>query len=162
MVDKIKKRGTVINSKRSKDKKQNMVSLEKVKIENSILLEESETPRRKWIQLIVLIFVSGIVISLGIYYRWDKLLIGIGVFLFGLVAQGWASLVSLLGGIPIIGNVIVKFLALPFLFLINAIGNFLSFLAIKMGYKREIMDAKLLAWVFAGGLLIGFIIGAIL
>jgi hypothetical protein len=106
--------------------------------------------------------VAGIIISLGIYFRWDKRIIGIGVFLFGLVSQGWASLVSLLGGIPVVGNVIVRFLALPLLFLVNSLGNLLAFLAIKVGYKKEIMDTKILAWTFAGGLLIGFIIGGLI
>jgi hypothetical protein len=69
---------------------------------------------------------------------------------------------SLLGGIPVVGNLLIKFLALPLLFLVNGIGNLLAFLAIKMGYKKEIIDTKLLTWTFAGGLLIGFIIGGLI
>ena len=132
------------------------------KLKDGISLEEAEPTKKRFLQVFVLFFAGGIIITLGIYLRWDKRLIGIGVFLFGLVSQGWASLVSLLGGIPVVGSVIVRFLALPLLFLVNSIGNLLAFLAIKMGYKKEIMDTKLLAWTFAGGLLIGFIIGGLI
>lgn len=131
-------------------------------LKDNISLEESEPFRKRILQVIVLVIIGGLIISLGIYYRWDKWIVGIGVFLLGIVSQGWSSLVSLLGGIPFVGGVLVKFLALPFLFLINGIGNMLAFLAIKMGYKKEIIDTKLLSWTFAGGLLIGFIIGSLI
>jgi hypothetical protein len=131
-------------------------------LEDKISLEEAESTRKRFLQVIFLVVSAVIIISVGTYFRWDKWIIGLGVFLFGLVSQGWASLVSLLGRIPIVGNIIVKFLALPLLFLITGVGNILAFLAIKMGYKKEIVDTKLLAWTFAAGLLIGFIIGGLI
>ncbi len=132
------------------------------KLKDEISLEESEPTKKRLLQVILFFLIGGIIIYLGIYFRWDKRIVGIGVFLFALVSQGWASLVSLLGGVPVVGSVIVRFLALPLLFLVNSIGNLLAFLAIKMGYKKEIMDTKLLTWTFAGGLLIGFIIGGLI
>jgi hypothetical protein len=132
------------------------------KLKDDISLEESEPTKKRYLQVLILFLTTGMIITLGFFFRWDKRIIGIGVFLFGLVSQGWASLVSLLSGIPVLGNVIVRFLALPLLFLVNSLGNLLAFVAIKMGYKKEIMDTKLLAWTFAGGLLIGFIIGGLI
>jgi hypothetical protein len=131
-------------------------------LEDKISLEESESTRKRFLQVIFLVVSGVIIISLGTYFRWDKWIMGIGVFLLGLVSQGWSSLISLLGGVPFVGHIIVKFLALPLLFLVNGIGNMLAFIAIKMGYKKEIVDTKLLAWTFAGGLLVGFIIGGLL
>ena len=132
------------------------------RLRDEISLEESEPTKKRFMQVFILFLAGGIIIALGLFFRWDKRIVGIGVFLFGLVSQGWASLVSLLGGLPVVGGVIVRFLALPLLFLVNSIGNLLAFLAIKMGYKKEIMDTKLLTWTFAGGLLIGFIIGGLI
>lgn len=132
------------------------------KLEDDISLEEGEAREKRILQVLVLFLIGGGVVALGIYLRWDKWIIGVGVFLFGLVSQGWSSLISLLGGVPVIGNLLVKFLALPLLFLVNGIGNLLAFLAIKMGYKKEIIDTRLLTWTFAGGLLIGFIIGGLI
>jgi hypothetical protein len=132
------------------------------KLKDDISLEESESTGKRYLQVLILFLAAGIIIALGVYFRWDKRIIGGGVFLFGLVSQGWSSLVSLLSGIPVVGHVIVRFLALPLLFLVNGMGNLLAFLAIKMGYKKEIIDTKLLAWTFAGGLFIGFIIGGLI
>jgi len=145
-----------------KDKKEKTNNKDIEKLKDDISLEEAEPKRKRLLQVLILFLIGGIIISLGIYLRWDKRIVGIGVFLFALVSQGWASLISLLGGVPIIGSVVVRFLALPLLFLVNSIGNLLAFIAIKMGYKKEIMDTKLLAWTFAGGLLIGFIIGGLI
>jgi len=145
-----------------KDIKDNKKDKDLEKLKDDISLEESESSTKRFLQVLILFLATGIIIALGAYFRWDKRIVGIGVFLFGLVSQGWSSLVSLLSGIPVVGGVIVRFLALPLLFLVNGIGNLLAFVAIKMGYKKEIMDTKLLAWTFAGGLLIGFIIGGLI
>lgn len=145
-----------------KDKEEKEISKDIEKLKDHISLEEAEPKRKRLLQVLVLFLIGGIIVSLGFYLRWDKRIVAIGVFLFGLVSQGWSSLVSLLGGIPVVGSIIVRFLALPLLFLVNGVGNLLAFIAIKMGYKKEIMDTKLLAWTFAGGLLIGFIIGGLI
>jgi hypothetical protein len=145
-----------------KDKKEKISNRDIEKLKDDISLEEAESRRKRLLQVLVLFLMGGIIVSLGVHLRWDKRIIGIGVFLFGLVSQGWSSLVALLGGVPVVGSIIVRFLALPLLFLVNGIGNLLAFIAIKMGYKKEIMDTKLLAWTFAGGLLIGFIIGGLI
>lgn len=145
-----------------KNKKEKINNKDIEKLKDDISLEEAEPIRKRFLQVLILFLATGIIILLGAYFRWDKRIIGVGVFLFGLVSQGWSSLVALLGGIPVVGSIIVRFLALPLLFLVNGIGNLLSFIAIKMGYKKEIMDTKLLAWTFAGGLLIGFIIGGLI
>lgn len=145
-----------------KDKKKSKKDKEIEKLKDDISLEEAEPTKKRFLQVLILFLATGVIIALGAFFRWDKRIIGGGVFLFGLVSQGWSSLVSLLSGIPLVGNVLIRFLALPLLFLVNGIGNLLAFLAIKMGYKKEIMDTKLLAWTFASGLLIGFIIGGLI
>ncbi|MEA1912507.1 MAG: hypothetical protein U9N06_01555 [candidate division WOR-3 bacterium] len=118
--------------------------------------------RNKILRVVVLFILAAILIAFGIHYRWDKRLIGIGIFLFGLVSEGWSSLIGLLGSIPVVGHIIIKFIALPLLFIVNGVGNVIVFLAIKMGYKKEVVDTKLLAWTFAGGILLGFIVGELL
>jgi hypothetical protein len=146
--------------KKDKKAKKNIKDIEKLK--DDISLEEAEPTKKRYLQVFILFLAAGVIIALGAFFRWDKRIVGGGVFLFGLVSQGWSSLVSILSGIPVVGHILVRFLALPLLFLVNGIGNLLAFLAIKMGYKKEIMDTKLLAWTFAGGLFIGFIIGGLI
>lgn len=132
------------------------------KLEEEISFGGKLSLRRMIFRVIFIIVLGAILIITGTYFRWDKWIIGGVLLLAGFVTQAWSSLISLIGGIPGVGHVIVKFLALPLLLIINGIGNMIAFLAIKLGYKREILDTRLLTWAFALGAIIGFIIGELL
>jgi len=131
-------------------------------VEEGISLGEKMPIRKKVLHVLFIVVVGAIMIIAGSHFRWDKWIVGGVLFLIGLVTQAWSSLVGLIGGIPGVGHVIVRFLALPLLFIINGVGNMIAFFAIKIGYKKEIIDVKLLAWAFALGALIGFIGGELL
>ncbi|MCK4571558.1 hypothetical protein KAT89_01370 [candidate division WOR-3 bacterium] len=132
------------------------------KLEEEISFGGKLSLRRMIFRVIFIIVLGAILIITGTYFRWDKWIIGGVLLLAGFVTQAWSSLISLIGGIPGVGHVIVKFLALPLLLIINGIGNMIAFLAIKLGYKKEILDTRLLTWAFALGAIIGFIIGELL
>lgn len=132
------------------------------KLEEEISFGGKLSLRRMIFRVIFIIVLGTILIIAGIYFRWDKWIIGGILLLAGFVTQAWSSLISLIGSIPGVGHVIVKFLALPLLLIINGIGNMIAFLAIKLGYKKEILDTRLLTWAFALGAIIGFIIGELL
>ena len=132
------------------------------KLEEEISFGGKLSLLRMIFRVIFIVVLGAILIIAGTYFRWDKWIIGGVLLLAGFVTQAWSSLISLIGGIPGVGHVIVKFLALPLLLIINGIGNMIAFLAIKLGYKREILDTRLLTWAFSLGVIIGFIIGELL
>lgn len=132
------------------------------KLEKEISFGGKLSLRRMIFRVIFIIVLGTILIIAGTYFRWDKWIIGGILLLAGFVTQAWSSLISLIGGIPGVGHIIVKFLALPLLLIINGIGNMIAFLAIKLGYKKEILDTRLLTWAFTLGAIIGFIIGELL
>lgn len=132
------------------------------KLTDEKTLEEETSKKVNIIRVTILIVVSAAVIVAGIYFKWHKGLVAGVLFLFGMVSQAWGSLLGLIGSIPGVGWIIVKFLALPLILIINGVGNMVAFLAIKMGYKKEILDTKLLTWSFALGAMLGFIIGKVL
>jgi fatty acid desaturase len=74
------------------DKKENKKSKDIEKLKDDISLEESENAKKRYLQVIILFLAAGVIIALGIFLRWDKWIVGLGVFLFGLVSQGWSSL----------------------------------------------------------------------
>ncbi len=117
---------------------------------------------KKNARYIIGIVVAGILVFLGIKFRWDKAIVGTSVFLVGLITQVFGWFIGLLGGIPILGPLFVKFLGLPLLFVINALGNALIFIGVKMGFKREVLNGRLLVFIFILGMLIGFIVGKLL
>jgi len=81
------------------------------------------------------------------------------VLLFGVVSNAFAGLISLIGMIPLIGPLIIKVLSIPFFWLLNGLGYFVSAVAIKKGYTREVIGHRALTIVLLLGVVIGFIIG---
>jgi hypothetical protein len=105
---------------------------------------------------IALFAVVGI--SLGL----DKKAIAFLVLIFGLISQAFIGIIGLIGLIPIIGPILAKVLALPFFWILNAIGYFLSIIAIKRGYSKSVLDYRILTIVFLIGIAVGFIIGRLI
>ncbi len=106
------------------------------------------------------IIVSFVVIA--IHFNVDKSIIGSVVVLFGIISQAFVGLLNIIGLIPLIGPIAAKILALPFFWLINALGYFVSILAIKRGYTTEVVNYRILTVVFLIGIVIGFIIGKLI
>ena len=108
------------------------------------------------IWLIILLFTI-ISIALG----FDKKIIALVVILLGFLTQAFAGLIGMVGAIPSIGPMIVKVITLPFFILLNAIAYLFTFFALRMGLKRDIVRARIIATAFLVGIVIGFILGRI-
>ena len=123
-------------------------------------LNISKVPRnrKKIISLCLWIAFAIVMVLLAIKFRWDKFLGGSLVFLIGILSQGIQMLLGTISVVPGIGPLITKFFAIPLVLLVNGLGNLLTFFAIKMGYRREVIDAKMLSITFMVGLLMGFVI----
>lgn len=108
-----------------------------------------------WIGIAIFAVVG---LSLGL----DKKAIAFLVFIFGLISQAFIGIIGLIGFIPVIGPILAKVLALPFFWILNAIGYFLSIVAIKRGYSKAVLDYRILTIVFLIGIAVGFIIGRLI
>ncbi|APF17436.1 hypothetical protein [Caldithrix abyssi] len=106
------------------------------------------------------IIVSFVVVA--IHLNVDKSIIGGAVVIFGIISQAFIGLLNIIGLIPIIGPIVAKVLALPFFWLLNAMGYFVSILAIKKGYTSEVVNYRILTVVFLIGIVIGFILGKLI
>jgi hypothetical protein len=96
---------------------------------------------------------------LGFHYNVDDRIVVGGALLFGVVSTAFAWLVALLGLVPIVGPLIVKVLAIPVIWLLNALGYLVSFVAIKRGYSRDVLTYRGLTIALIIGIIIGFILG---
>jgi hypothetical protein len=108
-----------------------------------------------WILLIVFVIVA-------IHYNVDKSVIGGSVVIFGIITQAFIGLINIIGLIPLFGPIVAKVLALPLFWLINALGYFVSILAIKKGYSKEVVNYRILTVVLLVGIVIGFVLGKII
>ncbi|RMH61674.1 MAG: hypothetical protein D6677_11400 [Calditrichaeota bacterium] len=108
-----------------------------------------------WIILVTFVVVA-------IHYNVDKSVIGGFVVIFGIVSQAFIGLINIIGLVPIVGPIVAKVLALPLFWLINALGYFVSIIAIKRGYSKDVVNYRILTVVLLVGIVIGFILGKII
>jgi len=111
-----------------------------------------------WKTIVVWIII-GVFVAVALHYEIDKAVIGGVVVIFGLITQAFIGLVSIVALVPFIGPIVAKLLALPIFWMINALGYFVSIVAIKKGYSKDVLNYRVLTIVLLIGIVIGYIIG---
>lgn len=114
-----------------------------------------------WKTILAWVFLATFVV-ITIHYNVDKSIIGGSVVIFGIISQAFIGLINIVGLIPIVGPFVAKILALPLFWLINALGYFVSIVAIKKGYSKDVVNYRILTVVLLIGIVIGFVLGKII
>ncbi|OGU71705.1 MAG: hypothetical protein A3H45_04260, partial [Ignavibacteria bacterium RIFCSPLOWO2_02_FULL_55_14] len=96
-------------------------------------------------------------VTMAIYYSWDREVIGAFIILVGVIGQAFAALGVWVGLVPVVGPLVVKVLTLPLIWLLNGIGTIVSYIAIKRGYTKDLVNTRVLAVVLLIGITVGFI-----
>ena len=105
-----------------------------------------------WMAIILAIVTA---LKLGI----DEKVVLFGTVVIGVFTQAFAGLAVLIAAVPLIGPLIVKVFAIPFFWLLNALGYFVGAVAIKKGYRTEFTKSRVLTLALLTGIIIGYIIG---
>ena len=103
----------------------------------------------------VITAVIAIALNMGI----DQKVVVFGTIVIGVFTQAFAGLAALIATIPLIGPFIIKVLAIPFFWILNALGYFVGAIAIKKGYRSEFTKSRILTLALLIGIIIGYIIG---
>ena len=123
--------------------------------------EDLIKPRRKldW-KIMVAIWILLIVLGVVGYYRhWDANLVVGGALIVALLSNAIAWLAATIGLVPILGPLIVKILALPFIWLLNGIGYIISLIAIRRGFSKDVLTYRGLTIALIVGIVIGYVVG---
>ncbi|MFQ6674626.1 MAG: hypothetical protein ACE5GH_07590 [Fidelibacterota bacterium] len=89
----------------------------------------------------------------------DKKAIALLTILLGLLTKAFAGLGALISLVPVVGPLIVKVLTIPFFWILNGLGYFVSVIAIKRGYSKEVIHSRVLTIALLVGILLGYILG---
>tara|TARA_Y100000590_G_scaffold75685_3_gene83602 strand:- start:33997 stop:34410 length:414 start_codon:yes stop_codon:yes gene_type:complete len=73
-------------------------------------------------------------VAVLLHFHVDKKLIAVMTLTLGLVTKAFAGLGAVVSLIPMVGPLIVKVLTLPFFWIVNGLGYFVSVIAIRKGY----------------------------
>ena len=118
--------------------------------------------KKKLAYLSIIIIFSIFIISW--IFNFDKKIITVSLLLYGLSTQLlgaiWASLVSLLGGIPWAGPLMVRVIMWPIFVFINVALYLAQLLRIKKN-KHLKFDKEAVSIVFSIGIIIGYILAYI-
>jgi hypothetical protein len=105
-----------------------------------------------WLGLLGLVWLGT---RLGV----DKRAIAGTVVLLGLLSNAFTWLLGIVAIVPIVGPLIVKVLSLSIIWILNALGYLVSFVAIKRGYSKDVMTYRGLTVALIVGVIIGYIVG---
>ncbi len=106
--------------------------------------------------------VMGGLVWLGLYLNVDRSVIAGSVLAVGLISNAFAWLLGIIALVPIIGPVIVKVLSIGFIWLLNAVGYLVSYIAIRRGYSKDVLTYRGLTVAIIIGIVIGFVLGKLI
>lgn len=92
----------------------------------------------------------------------DASVVAGSVVVVGLVTNAFAWLLGIVALVPILGPVIVKVLSIGFIWLLNAVGYLVSFIAIKRGYSKDVLTYRGLTIAVIIGIVIGYVLGKLI
>ncbi len=117
--------------------------------------------RRFW-KVIVIWIAILIFIELGLRFGLDKKIIAVLAIVFGILSHAFAGLMTIIALVPIIGPLIVRVLSLPVFWLLNAIGYYVSVIAIKKGYSKNVINYRVITIIFLLGFTFGYLIAKLI
>lgn len=97
--------------------------------------------------------------GLGLHFNVDSSVIAGSVVVVGLVTNAFAWLLGIIALVPIIGPLIVKVLSIGFIWLLNAVGYLVAYVAIRRGYSKDVLTYRGVTIALIIGIVIGFVLG---
>jgi len=111
---------------------------------------------------LIALLVTLLVVLLGVVAGVEGRIVAAVAALVALLTSAFAGAGALIGLIPWAGPLILKVLAIPFIWLMNAAGYFAAILLMKKGYSRSVVDSRVLTYILLIGVVIGYILGKII
>lgn len=122
--------------------------------------EEITQPAKRgaWKWMLPLSIVLVLVVFAAWHFGWHAKAVTTGVVIFATISHVFAWVVAMIGLIPIIGPLIVKVLSIGVIWLLNAIGYLVSYVAIKRGYSKDVLTYRAVTIALITGIVIGYIL----
>ncbi len=96
---------------------------------------------------------------LGLHFNVDRRVIAGSVVVVGVLSNAFAWLAGVIALVPVIGPLIVKVLSVGFIWLLNAVGYLVAFVAIRRGYSKDVLTYRGLTIALIIGIVIGYVLG---
>lgn len=114
---------------------------------------------RNWKIMLPLWGVIGVLAWLALRHDVDRSVVAGSVVAVGLISNAFAWLLGVIALVPVIGPLIVKVLSVGLIWLLNALGYLVSYIAIRRGYSKDVLTYRGLTVALIIGIIVGFVIG---
>ena len=108
-----------------------------------------------WIVILLIIIIA---LKMGV----DEKIVVFVTLIFGFFTQIFAGFGALIAMVPWIGPFVIKVFTIPFFWMLNAMGYFVSIIAIKKGYSKQLTRSRVLTVALLFGIIIGYVLGHII
>ncbi|HNV88048.1 MAG TPA: hypothetical protein PKL53_03695 [Methylotenera sp.] len=125
--------------------------------------EEIVSPAKRgaWKWMLPLSITLALVMFAAWHFGWHAKAVTAGVLLLAGLSHLFAWILGIIALVPIIGPILVKVLSLSIIWLLNAIGYLVSFVAIKRGYSKDVLTYRAVTIALISGIIIGYVIGSL-
>ncbi len=113
-------------------------------------------------RMVITWLVIILAIVLGLLFKINKEIIAVAVVIFGIIANAFTGLAAIIAMVPVVGPLLIKVLSLPLFWLLNALGYFVSVIAIRKGFGRDIVNYRIITVIFLIGFAVGFILAKLI
>jgi hypothetical protein len=124
---------------------------------------DAAAPRRRWWQdwrvMVALWLAMAALIALAERFQVNRAVTAGTIVVVGLVSNAFAWLLGIVALVPIVGPLVVKVLSIGFIWLLNAIGYLVSFVAIRRGYTKDVLTYRGVTIALIIGIVIGYVLG---
>ena len=103
-----------------------------------------------------------VIIIIALKMEVDGKIVVFVTLILGFFTQIFAGFGALIAMVPWIGPFIIKVFTIPFFWLLNAMGYFVSIIAIKKGYSKQLTRSRVLTVALLFGIIIGYVLGHII
>ena len=118
-----------------------------------------------WRKMVAFWVVILSIIAIGAYFKWDQEITSGVVVIIGIIsgAFSWmfAGVLTGAAAVPLIGPYLAAALSSSLIWILNALGYFVSIVAIKRGHKKVVLNYRLLVVVFLTGIVVGYVAGRV-
>ena len=117
--------------------------------------------KQRWKHLlawVVILLISIIALKMEV----DGKIVVFITLILGFFTQIFAGFGALIAMIPWIGPLVIKVFTIPFFWMLNAMGYFVSIIAIKKGYSKQLTRSRVLTVALLFGIIIGYVLGHII
>ena len=108
---------------------------------------------------IAIVSALAALVAVGLLLKIDAKIVALIALVVGFVTNGFVALATLMSLVPLVGPLLVKVFSLPIFWLLNTTGYFASLVAIKKGFRTEVINNRLLTIMLLIGIVIGYVLG---